>query len=92
MTQFHTAHILLCGSIRESLHHHIILTGNHHELHPLLPVAEALELEVLTDEINGGLFLLVQGLQPRPLQHPTRLHDIGVLCIGRHHEESHTGC
>ena len=95
MTQRDTAHRFVCGSIIESLHHHIILLRDYHELHALLPVAETVELEVLTDEIDGVLFLLIfiiHQLQIRNMLSPTCFHDVGILLsIGRRQEECCTG-
>ena len=89
MTQRHTTNLLtVLGFIAESLYDHVILLGQHHELHAFLPVTQAVELEVLGDEITRFLlfllgFFAVSRLSNRGLFDVLGLHDIIAGCLLR---------
>ena len=96
--QRHAAHLLAGGGIGKGLHHKIVLLGHDHELHTLFPIAEAVVLEVLPEEILGVLLFLLSccqligHLSLGTLLGSLRLHDIGIL-LGRccQKGKSHTG-
>ena len=49
--QRHAANLLFCAWVSKGLNHQVVFIRHHHKLHTLLPVAQAVELEVLADEI-----------------------------------------
>ena len=55
VAQAHAAHLLARAGIGKGLDNEVILLGDNHEAHALLPVAKAVELEVVAHEVVGRL-------------------------------------
>ena len=86
MAKRRAAYFLVGVRTAESIDQHVVFLRHNHEAHAFLPVAHAVETEVLTHKIGGFLLaaavgsivFLCNGFRFRLLD-TLRLHDIGIL-------------
>ena len=60
VTQGCTADLLASAGIAEGLYNEVVLLWHHHEFHAIIPVAQAIELEILADVVLSRLVFLLE--------------------------------
>ena len=90
--QGHTTNFLAGSCIGKRLDHQVILLWHHHEFHTLLPVAEAIEFEILANKIGCGFFRhnavgVARWLSKDTLIDIACLNNVRVLLSSGHHKQ-----